>query len=400
MGNIQSNSTPQASGMSGIPTVTGDCIICTEENVQLLKLPCGGHSGYCSDCHTNELINLQEDSHRPSCPVCDTEISLQTLQPFISAELYEKMNNKINIEWATPSAERLYCANTDCVSFIPPSAPLSSKGGRQCHSCSEFTCIKCKKLAHGGDCAEDKELEEAIRTAEKNGGKRCPKCKVICYRDGGCQHMYREHFGCDHEWCFLCERNWDECEGSCEASHADAERVQDEIDEEEQAQLDAVANAAFELAGRPLARQVLAGSHVYFIMRREYMARLGVTALDDVLGTIAVGLDGINNINDPIPPRSLLAFTHVGRQLMTREFATINMPFGDAYNENQDLIDTLFNRFRRYRSQAFVDYEVEATRQLFVIYGDDGPDANELRDQIRERLASFNTAERNVFQTR
>lgn len=39
---------------------------------------------------------------------------------------------QIYVEWATPSTERLYCANTDCANFIPISArlSLSSKGDR------------------------------------------------------------------------------------------------------------------------------------------------------------------------------------------------------------------------------------------------------------------------------
>lgn len=281
----QFNSASEASGMPEVSTVTGDCMICIDENVQLLSLPCS-HPGFCFSCHALELTNLQEDSRRPSCPICNSEIPLQVLQPLLPTDLYERMFHKFYVEWATPTTERLWCANTDCANFLPVSAPLSMEGDRQCLSCGTFTCVTCKQLAHDGACAEDQELLDVIRYAEANGGKRCPSCKLICYRHGGCQHMFRAHFGCIHEWCFLCERDWDKCEGSCEASHDDAERVQHEIDEQWDEQRTAEANALFEGAGRPLARQVLAGSHVFIIMLREYFVRLGDADFDMIYGII------------------------------------------------------------------------------------------------------------------
>ncbi|KAH0365948.1 hypothetical protein KCU65_g5676, partial [Aureobasidium melanogenum] len=346
----QSNSTSEASGMPEALTVTGDCTICIEENVQLLKLPCS-HLGFCSSCHATELTSLQEDSRRPACTVCDQEFPLQILQPLIPADLYERMSDKIYVEWATPSNERLYCANTGCTRFIPVSAPLSSKGERQCLSCDMFTCA-CKKLAHDGTCVEDESLQEAMRVATENGVQE----------------------------------------------EMDDEDEDEELDAEDLAQLAreaAEADALFEFAGRPLARQVLAGSHVSLIMLREYLARIDDHAFNDMYETINFTLREVHDINAPMDPIGLWEFTRVVRQLSNHEFEVVHMPSSDAYNMNQHLIDRLFNRFREYRSQEFIDYEIEATRRLFAIYGDTDSDANELREQIRETFTSFNTTERN-----
>lgn len=384
MGNTQSNSTNfDASGMPSAPTITGDCIVCTEEDVQLCALPCG-HAAYCSECHTNELINLQEDSRRPACPICDVEIPLQILQPFIPTKLYEKMHNKIYVEWATPSHDRLYCADPDCAGFIPPIGALSSKGGRQC-ACGKFTCFTCKMLAHDGICTGDKELQDAIKTAEDNGGKPCPRCKVVLYRNGGCAHFFREHFGCRHQWCWLCGRDWDDCKGSCPDSHADVQRVQQELEQEEVRR----AQAFFERTGRPTVRQVLAGTHVFLIINREYLVRTRDTVFLGIHDIIATLVLNIHDFEAPIDPIDLLAIRELARQIHHHLFRTVNLPFGDVYNTHQRLVETLFEGFRVLRPQEFIAYEREITRTLFVIYGDNDPDANELRDEINARLHGF-----------
>ncbi|KAH0384099.1 hypothetical protein KCU92_g4804, partial [Aureobasidium melanogenum] len=379
MGN--SNSTPEASGMPESSTVTGDCIICCEENMQLSSLSCG-HPGYCSGCHTHELTNLQEENPRPSCPICGLEIPLQNLQPLLPTDLYEKMFDRIYVEWATPATERLYCANTNCAHFIPPSAPPSSRGGRQCSRCLEGTCLNCKSLVHDGTCVEDESLQEAIRVATENGGKPCPRCKEILYRGQGCAHFKHN---CGHEWCFLCSRDWDDCKGSCEASHADVQRVQRELDEQE------MAENLFEVAGRPTVLTVLANLHVNLIMDREYIARINHADFIDAHQRIAAVLQDIRDINAPIAPRAFLAILQISRQLFTHEFETANLPFDDAYNANQEVIEALLTGLRVFRSQEFIALEREVERTLFAIYGGNEPDANELRDEIRERLDDFGT---------
>ena len=187
--------------------------------------------------------------------------------------------------------------------------------------------------------------------------------------------------------------------GTCPDSHADAERVQQELEEEQEAQLearfghwDAEANEMFERVGRPLALQVLAGTHVFLIMLREYMGRMNEADVDDIFTIMSVALDSIHDIDAPVTPRALLVITDIGRQLQNHEFETPHTPFDDAYDVNQDVIAALFGTyFRSFRSQEFLDYELEARRTLFVIYGSNDPDDNKLRDEIRERLTSFGT---------
>ena len=42
--------------------------------------------------------------------------------------------------------------------------------------------------------------------------KKCPKCKVPTERSSGCNHMTCQTPGCNMEWCYICEIEWDfEC---------------------------------------------------------------------------------------------------------------------------------------------------------------------------------------------
>ncbi|KAG9599409.1 hypothetical protein KCU97_g3494, partial [Aureobasidium melanogenum] len=161
--------------------------------------------------------------------------------------------------------------------------------------------------------------------------------------------------------------------------------VQRELDEQE------MAEHLFEVAGRPRVRAVLASMHVHFIMNREYIARINRADFIDVHERIVAVLQDIRDINAPIAPRAFLAILRVSRQLFTHQFETANLPFNDAYNANQGVIETLLNGLRVFRSQEFIAYEREVEKTLFALYGDNEPDANELRDEIRERLDDFET---------
>lgn len=186
------------------PTPTfnkGECPICCEEEA-LFILPCT-HAGYCQNCHAEALRHLQEGDLQPECPTCSTSIPIETFQPILSPELYTTITTRM-LEWGISANERLYCSNTDCLQFIPPSAPTSSNA-RQCLVCHQSTCLICKNKAHDGACPEDQDEDRkaAIEAANAAGGKECPKCGEVVLRGTGCQHI-TGHPGCQHEWCFLC----------------------------------------------------------------------------------------------------------------------------------------------------------------------------------------------------
>jgi hypothetical protein len=62
--------------------------------------------------------------------------------------------------------------------------------------CNTVWCAKCDKIHPGRICPEegDEELDPSI--------KRCPKCKLLTSRDGGCFHM--NCGSCGVHWCWEC----------------------------------------------------------------------------------------------------------------------------------------------------------------------------------------------------
>ncbi|CAD0091234.1 unnamed protein product [Aureobasidium vineae] len=270
----------------------GECPICLQ-GTMLLVLPCG-HAAYCRDCHAKAIRNLQEGEPHPSCPNCSRIVPFEAFQSVLDPEFYTVMYNRM-LEWDTPATERLFCANTHCLNFIPPSAPTSSRG-RQCLSCNNTTCFACKQDAHNGACAEDEGLKEAIKVSQADGGMPCPRCGTVIMRNGGCQHISGNHYGCTHEFCILCGSDWKDCLGSCPESAADADRVQAERDDEsdsedddvdweaiqraqQQAELDeerlAGQSLAAEYSGRDmlLYEELIAHLHIMVIVHAEYLAR-------------------------------------------------------------------------------------------------------------------------------
>ncbi|KAG9666037.1 hypothetical protein KCU99_g9843, partial [Aureobasidium melanogenum] len=213
------------------PTFTmGQCPVCLEEEA-LFILPCNPtHTGYCRNCHTETLRHLQEGDLQPQCPFCATSIPIQIFESIVPAEIYATITTRM-LEWGIPTDQRLYCSNTDCLKFIPFSAPTSSSG-RQCAACGTITCLSCKHSAHNGACPEDQGLEAAVEAAQADGGKKCPACGEVVLRGEGCQHI-SSHSACHHEWCFLCLADWKDCLGSCQGSHEDARRVHGDDTEDE-----------------------------------------------------------------------------------------------------------------------------------------------------------------------
>ncbi|KAG9571540.1 hypothetical protein KCU79_g103, partial [Aureobasidium melanogenum] len=345
MGN--SNSTPEASGTPRSSTATGDCIICCEENMQLSSLSCG-HPGR-KTLALPALFAVWKSLYRIS-NLCSRPISTRKC-------LTESMSSG-RLPLPSASTVLTQTAHTSSLHLL--------------HRLQEVVV----------NAPADESLQEAIRVATENGGKPCPRCKEILYRGQGCAHFKHN---CGHEWCFLCSRDWDDCKGSCEASHADVQRVQRELDEQE------MAENLFEVAGRPTVLTVLANMHVNLIMDREYIARINHADFIDAHQRIAAVLQDIRDLNAPITPRAFLAILQVSRQLFTHEFETANLPFDDAYNANQEVIEALLTGLRVFRSQEFIAFEREVERTLFAIYGDNEPDANELRDEIRETLDDFET---------
>ncbi|KAL6892602.1 hypothetical protein HDV57DRAFT_512912 [Trichoderma longibrachiatum] len=92
------------------------CIICFDRNA--VAVPCGCR--YCASC-LRELVRVGLRSETDFPPRC--------CRPFIEATIrlagrpaLVHLFRQLSAEYAVPPAQRLYCHNASCASFIPPSA--------------------------------------------------------------------------------------------------------------------------------------------------------------------------------------------------------------------------------------------------------------------------------------
>lgn len=363
---------------------TGECPVCLQVEA-LFILPC--HTGYCQNCHTEALKNLQEGDLQPQCPFCATNIPIQAFESIISSELYATVTTRM-LEWGVPAEQRLYCSNTDCLKFIPPSAPTSSSG-RQC-TCGTVTCLSCKNSAHDGPCPNDEGLEAAVEAAKADGGKNCPACGEVVLRGQGCQHISGHAGGSQHDWCFLCLADWKDCLGSCEGSHEDATRIhgddtedegyeltpeeREEIAAEEAADF-ASLNVAFGHLDLSSADQLLRLLQVIAIVYAEDIIRSEPEVAHSLHWAAHYLLHVIEG--DDLLEQGLQHYT--AWRIITirdREIPIQTSPGEQSYANNEQLLEDFLWPLRQSRTDRFIDAENEATEVLSQY---DNPDLAENR---------------------
>lgn len=66
----------------------------------------------------------------------------------------------------------------------------------KCYLCNTVWCSKCNKIHPGKLCPEEDDIDYGLNV------KKCPNCKVLTQRDGGCFHI--KCLKCDVHWCWDC----------------------------------------------------------------------------------------------------------------------------------------------------------------------------------------------------
>lgn len=109
----------------------------------------------------------------------------------------------IVLERTTPSP--VYCSDRMCSRFLPPSQ-YQDPDSAVCVACGQITCRLCRGPEHReGVCAQDTQLQEARRFAERSGWKACPRCQNVVEKRSGCNHMTCR---CGGQVCYLCGGVW------------------------------------------------------------------------------------------------------------------------------------------------------------------------------------------------
>lgn len=170
----------------GLPTVPfsvqHECAACLGQfyEVELITASCSHR--YCDGCIVRllETSLTDEKLFPPRC--CRQVLPLEEARCFINDATWERYIEK---EIEHNDHARTYCSNPACSRYILPSDIRGSLG--KCRSRSRRTCVRCKLVAHPGQCPDPD--EEVLALAREEGWRRCPNCRHMVELRSGCNHI-------------------------------------------------------------------------------------------------------------------------------------------------------------------------------------------------------------------
>ncbi|XMA18353.1 hypothetical protein WAI453_011144 [Rhynchosporium graminicola] len=182
------------------------CTICQDEFParDLAKLPCGDE--YCFTCLVQTFTQSfrDEELYPPRC--CQRTIPLRALRTRLTLDITATFLAK---EEEFGGKNRVYCSGRGCETFLTADMTVSPDISK-CWTCQAETCVKCKTVAHAGDCPKDEAADQLRALAESEGWKSCPGCKRMVELTVGCFHM---SCPCKTQFCYLCGAHpWKACE--------------------------------------------------------------------------------------------------------------------------------------------------------------------------------------------
>ncbi|OAA64405.1 Zinc finger, C6HC-type [Niveomyces insectorum RCEF 264] len=120
------------------------------------------------------------------------------------------------LEFST--ANRIYCHDPTCSTFIPPSTPAvdvdavdtaNTADAVVCPRCNKATCTLCKTAAHADfPCPDNESDKQMLALAAEQGWRRCNACQHIVELNTGCNHITCR---CKAEFCYKCGEKWKTC---------------------------------------------------------------------------------------------------------------------------------------------------------------------------------------------
>jgi hypothetical protein len=189
----------------------GECSICGEENVKLLKAPICDHSS-CEVCLNNYCL-LNTLNAAVSVPLkCFTDLECTQVFPIhwlernLSPVAYRSLFERVIASRCQQDPEHFgRCAGVDCDEHLA----ISKRANKSiCPRCLTVNCTTCKIQYHFGEtCNESQRRRDPQNAAlgqylTEIGGKLCPRCATPGVRTEGCMHI--ECPGCSVHYCWHC----------------------------------------------------------------------------------------------------------------------------------------------------------------------------------------------------
>ncbi len=189
------------------------CSICFDYRVakeDIVRLHCG-HS-FCRDCLNGHINISKKDKNLPRCPQvgCRRECTREDLEKTLPDKKDLSEFDNIAAEEGLKKVRGLkYCPNPKCGFAFINECNIATD--MTCQKCQQTYCARCLQphsnsfwanLFGNGGCPQD----TVDKFAQKAGAKRCPACKAMIEKNGGCPHMTCQQ--CKYEFCWTCGARW------------------------------------------------------------------------------------------------------------------------------------------------------------------------------------------------
>lgn len=211
-----------------------------------------GHA-WCQEClndNYRHALKSRRDWPPQCCEVIDHDFIIDVLEPDVTAELFEKLEE-------FDDDEPTFCQTPKCTGGYIRTVYHSGQWAA-CQTCHKSTCRECKALAAAHPIpAMHPSMQDLLAKADKKladgqGWKQCPGCRNLVERIDGCKHMSCE---CGDAFCYECGKTLHNgmpcnCGGEepwvQEINAEQAATAQREADEEEDSDVDNASDDSLE----------------------------------------------------------------------------------------------------------------------------------------------------------
>ncbi|GJE91860.1 hypothetical protein PsYK624_080110 [Phanerochaete sordida] len=177
---------------SGTADVEHTCPICMCPATAPSALGCG--HVYCTECLTHFVRSaLEGDAFPLRCSGdegrCGAPLAIAVLERFLHAGRFQQLLEAAFHAHIAQHPDTLRpCRTAGCTQLY---APLAARVAVQCPACFTRACGACGRAPHAGQSCEDaaRDPSEAYLASAASGVRRCPRCAVPVFKDGGCQHV-------------------------------------------------------------------------------------------------------------------------------------------------------------------------------------------------------------------
>ena len=190
-----------------------NCPVCYDSIDQPYRLACG--HAYCYSCLRHFLLTTSDTKQFPmSCmgdeATCGVPIPLPVVQRFLVPAQFKRLLEVSFLDYIGRNPDNFrYCTTPDCPELYSLEFD-SADGIFRCPSCFASICVSCREDHDGFTCGEwrihrDPEAQERMLEGWAEGSqnvKKCPRCRILIEKNGGCNHMTCP--GCGAHICWRC----------------------------------------------------------------------------------------------------------------------------------------------------------------------------------------------------